>query len=145
MFTVLPSHLVFSSLHKTMMIESPSHTEGLEFRHGRTKHKCEAKGLVTSGSERLINNLINQNQNEPENVPTSPGRQALYIRGVRDFFPSPPPPPLPHLPSCSEMQQRRVRAPTTKIQAHTQAKSPRRSYFESGIVPLPAWRWLACH
>lgn len=90
MFTVLPSHLVFSSLHKTMMIESPSHTEGLEFRHGRTKHKCEAKGLVTSGSERLINNLINQNQNEPENVPTSPGRQALYIRGVRDFFPSPP-------------------------------------------------------
>lgn len=93
MFTVLPSHLVFSSLHKTMMIESPSHTEGLEFRHGRTKHKCEAKGLVTSGSERLINNLLNQNQNEPENVPTSPGRQALYIRGVRDFFPFTPPTP----------------------------------------------------
>lgn len=143
MFTVLPSHLVFSSLHKTMMVESPSHTEGLEFRHGRTKHKCEAKGLVTSGSERLIN----QNHNEPENVPTSPGRQALYIRGVRDFFPSspPPPPPLPHLPSCSEMQPRCVRAHTTKIHAHMQATSQRRSYFESVLVAFPAWRWLASH
>lgn len=58
---------------------------------GGQKHKCEAKGLVTSGSERLIN----LNHNEPENVPTSPGRQALYIRGVRDFFPSSPPTPTP--------------------------------------------------